>query len=181
MLWTGRHDDYLIREMLLFEPWQLRKGTPERGNVWKAIAESLNQITDPMYKVEDRSVRDRYKLLEKKYIRRRNELEKASGVEVPEESETEKGLGDIIQLFKDSEMQHNVEKDKKKEALENETKQAEEMRMVSMETMGESKTRKLENGEESGNSKRRRSSDETITYLREKNKMNMNLGSRKWS
>ena len=70
--------------MLLFEPWIYRKGTPERGKIWKAITKNLNQ-------------------LKRAYISKRNQTDKASGIDVLEESETEKGLADIIEQFKDCE------------------------------------------------------------------------------
>ena len=52
------HNVALVREILLFEPWLHRHGTPEHGQIWKRIAESLNQIMEPCFKVDDRSVRD---------------------------------------------------------------------------------------------------------------------------
>ena len=58
ILWTESHDVALVREIILLEPWLHRHGTPERGQIWKRIAESLNQIQEPCFKVDDRSVRD---------------------------------------------------------------------------------------------------------------------------
>ena len=103
MHWTAQHNDAFVKEMLLFEPWLYRKGTPERGNIWKAIAESLNQLKDPYFKVTDRSLRNGFKNMEKTYISKRNQIEKASGIDVPEKSEAKKGLADIIEQFIDCE------------------------------------------------------------------------------
>ena len=64
MKWTDSHDTMLLREILLFEPWKYRHGSVERGNVWESIAEPLNQIKSPSFKVNQRSVRERYQLLE---------------------------------------------------------------------------------------------------------------------
>ena len=51
----------------LFQPWQFKHGTVERGNVWKAIAESLISLEQPKFKqIDDRAVRDHYRTLEKK-------------------------------------------------------------------------------------------------------------------
>ena len=158
MHWTEKHDDALVKEILLYEPWNYKKGSIERGTVWKNIAESLNKMTSIIFVVDDRAVRDRMKRIEKKYIRKRNDEEKASGVEVEEESEIEKGVADIIQLFKDSDDKANEEKDKKKDEKEKELQQAEEFRRQSLETIGETSKR---NG-------KRRKSNETIDYLREK-------------
>lgn len=173
MFWTEKHDDAFVKEVLLFQPWVYKKGSTERGNVWKSIAESLNQMKELYFAVDDRAVRDRIKRIEKKYIKKRNEEEKASGVEVPEETEIERGVADIIQLFKDSEVKANEEKDKKKETLEKEAQQAEEFRRQSLETIGETRKRI---GEAETNSKgKKRKSNDTIEYLKEKSKQEKEL------
>ena len=38
MIWTKQHNDMLIREMYLFDPWKYKKGSPQRGNVWEQIS-----------------------------------------------------------------------------------------------------------------------------------------------
>lgn len=174
MCWTTVHDDLFIREILMFEPWNFKKGSPERGNCWKSIAESLNQITDPSFRVDDRSVRDRFKLLEKKYIKKRNEMDRATGIAPEEESEMEKGLREIIELFKESDLTKLLEKEKQKEAMDNEVQQAEELRLQSLETVGETSKRKGSSREEK-TPKRIRRSDVTINYLREKSEREMHV------
>lgn len=62
---TATHDDLFIQEILMFETWKFNKCSPERGRCWKSIGESLNQVDNPSFKVDDRSVRDRFRLLEK--------------------------------------------------------------------------------------------------------------------
>ena len=145
MHWTAPHNDAFVKEMLLFEPWQYKKGSVERGNVWKAIAESLYQLQDPYFKVTDRSLRDRFNHMEKNYISKRNQIDKSSGIDVLEESETDKGLADIIEQFKDSETKAAEEKGQKKEAADKEIAQAEEFRKQSLETIGETRKRTIEN------------------------------------
>ena len=173
MLDYTRHDDLFIREILVFEPWNFKKGSPERGNCWKSIAESLNKIVDPSFRVEDRSVRDRFKLLEKKYIKKTNEMDRASGIAPEEESEMEKGLREIIELFKDSDLTKHLEKEKQREAMDNEMQQAEELRLQSLETIGETSRRKGSDREETA--PKRRKSDDTINYLREKSEKEMHV------
>ena len=46
MKWTKDHDIIFLRELLLFEPWNYKYGSKERGNCWERISESLNQLTD---------------------------------------------------------------------------------------------------------------------------------------
>ena len=42
----------------------IQKGSSERGNVWKSIAESLNRMKEIYFKIDDRAVRDRFKVIE---------------------------------------------------------------------------------------------------------------------
>ena len=44
--WTKDHDIIFLRELLLFELWNYKYGSKERGNCWERISESLNQLTD---------------------------------------------------------------------------------------------------------------------------------------
>ena len=65
MRWTKDHDLILLKEILLFEPYSQKRGSPERGRVWEQIAESLNgQREDKiLFEVSQRSVRDRFNAL----------------------------------------------------------------------------------------------------------------------
>ena len=45
------------------QPFKAKKGSPERGRIWNLVAESLNQIDKPKFKVNKRSVRERFNLL----------------------------------------------------------------------------------------------------------------------
>ena len=96
MRWLNEHGLILVREVLLFEPWRYRQRSVERGNVWKSISDSLNAMEQPLFKVNERSTRDRLNLLMKKFKRNDNEEKHASGIEVEEEGELDKGLRDIV-------------------------------------------------------------------------------------
>ena len=41
------------REVLLFEPFQQRHGSVERGKAWENIAESLNGLPNPIFRVTE--------------------------------------------------------------------------------------------------------------------------------
>ena len=101
---TPHHDQAFIREILLFQLWNYKKGQPQHGNIWKSIASSLNQIQSIYFNVDDRAVRDRIKVMEKNYTKKKNDLERASGAEVEPEGEVETGVSEIIQLFKESDL-----------------------------------------------------------------------------
>ena len=90
----------LLREMLLFEPWNYKHGSKGRGQCWDRISEALNQIGEPKFKVTQRAVQDRYSVLEKAFKSKRNEDEKASGIS-PEEKEVDAAIGDILERFEE--------------------------------------------------------------------------------
>ena len=92
MFWLNEHDLILVREVSLFEPCRYRQGSAERGNVWKSINEAPNAMEQPLFKVNERSTRDRLNLLMKKFKRNDNEEKRASGIEVEEDGELDKGL-----------------------------------------------------------------------------------------
>ena len=60
-------------------------------------------MEQPLLKVNERSTRDRLNLLMKRFKRNDNKEKRASGIEVEEDDELDKGLRDIVELFDDSE------------------------------------------------------------------------------
>ena len=56
MEWTENRDVILCREILVSEPYKFKPRTLERGKVWDEIAERLNNIKDPKFKVSKRSI-----------------------------------------------------------------------------------------------------------------------------
>ena len=125
-------------------------------------------MEQPLFKINERSTRDRLNLLIKKFKRNDNEEKRASGIEAEEEGELDKGLRDIAELLDDSEKILKEENAAQKQKLELEDLQAEELRLNSLETVIQTKARK---GEESSSKepKKRRSSNDMIGFLREKN------------
>ena len=168
MLWSEAHDTMLVREVLIFEPWKYKQGSPERGQVWKRISEALNALEEPVFKVTDRSTRDHLNLLMKKFKRVENEENRASGIEVDEDTEVKRALRDIIELFEDHEKLVQEEAKAKKEKLEIEASQAAELRQASLETYGETRKRLALGDEKSPKSVKQRKSTDTLEYLRKK-------------
>ena len=91
MTWAEEHNDLLICEMYLFEPWKYKKGSKERGEMWEKISNSLNYLDKPTFNVTQKSVRDHYNLLKKQQQRRLQEEERAFGIS-PEPTELEPAL-----------------------------------------------------------------------------------------
>ena len=71
---------------------------------------------------------------------KRIEEKLTSGIEVEEEAELDKGLGDIIELFDDSEKIWKEENAAKKQKLELDTSQAGKLCLNSLETFGQTKS-----------------------------------------
>lgn len=167
MKWTEEHETLMLRELMLVQPWQHRKGSVERGEDLENLAKSLNNIKEPKFRVSQRSVRDHYILLEKRFRRKNREEERASGIS-PEESELDELLQEIVEMFDESD---KVVEEKKKKA-EEETTKIEEMRKRSLETFKESAKRSTEESQQAlGNApdkRRRASGSDTMSYLKQK-------------
>ena len=135
MKWTREHEKFLLRGILVFEHWNYKK-KPERGAVWERIAESLNQNETLVFKVDQRSVRDHYALLEKKHRKKTKEEEGASGIS-PTEDEVEQAMENIAPQFVETDAKHRKEMDELKAKADEETSKAQEMRRQSLEPLRE--------------------------------------------
>lgn len=171
MRWSREHEICFLREVLLFEPWNYRHGSPERGKVWESLSESLNNSNVLFFKVTARSLRDHLKLVMDKHSKRMKNEEKASGINPPEETEEDIAIADIIAQFKEAEERQKLESDEKKETIERNNAKAIEVRKRSLESMGETSKRVGENEKK----KRRNNGSETIQYLVDKSKQEMKL------
>lgn len=175
MKWTELHDQMLVREILLIQPWTSKKASPERGEAWLKIATSLNSLQTPTFRVTQRSVRDRYALLEKKYKKKVRDETLASGISC-EENEVDLGMDEIVTLFYEADKEHEKCAAEKKKKLEDEANQAAEMRQQSLESFGETRKRSESADSEGTATKRRRSSgSDMVSYLSEKSEREAEL------
>ena len=145
MEWSRDHDINLCREVLVVEPFRHKKGSVERGKAWTRIADALNSCSELEFKVNMRSVRERFTLIQKEYIKRNRQDEQSFGTsnEVTEldvllEEITEKEKAAEEHKENDSRHQKNTETDRAK---------AEEMRKIAMERVRQTKRRKSDEGE----------------------------------
>lgn len=178
MTWTSEKDEALCKQILLMEPFRFRPRTKESGNAWSQVAEDLKQITSLNMNVDQRAVRDRYKILKSHFLQKMREEEKGSGIAPPELTPVEAALEEIIEKEKEFEKQYGSEDSDKKEKAEKDRKTGEEMRQESLETFAETKKRKLLNDEEDDTEapkvrKNRRSGTDTLAYLKEKSDKEM--------
>ena len=47
LVWSDEMDEILLKEAILYEPYQFKCRTKESGNAWKAISESLISCHPP--------------------------------------------------------------------------------------------------------------------------------------
>ncbi|XP_028408235.1 uncharacterized protein LOC114530820 [Dendronephthya gigantea] len=178
MKWTELHDQLLVREILLVQPWTSKKASPERGEAWLKIATSLNSLQSPVFRVTQRSVRDRFTLLEKKYKKKVREETLASGI-CCEENEVDLGMDEIVSLFYEADMEHEKNAAEKKKKLEEDANQAAEMRQQSLESFGETRKRSesaaADPTDHTSTKRRRSSGSDMVTYLSEKSEREAEL------
>ena len=169
MFWTERHDTILCREILIHNPFQNKKSSIQRGQVWKNIAERLVTVKEVRFKadLDQRAVRDRYNLLANKLRRKLKDEEKASGIET-DMTELEAALEDLIEREDQSDAQYKENQEqniKKKEDRE----VAEDMRAKSIERLGETQKRKGQDIQLSQMKKKKRgSAGDAVVFLRER-------------
>ena len=115
MRWIKDQDLILLKEILLFKSYSLKRGSPELGSVSEQIAESLNSLREDkiLFKVSQRSVRDRFNVLKNNFAKRQRDEERTSGIS-PEISEVDECLDDIIERFKERDENQRKENEKKK-------------------------------------------------------------------
>ena len=170
-MWTSKHNEVLVQEMYLFEPWNFKRGSKQRGQVWKRISESLNQHESPKFTVNQKSVRDHYIFLEKEQKKKIREEEKASGI-APVHTSFDDSMADIIERFREKDAEDQQQDVEKKGKADEETAKAVETRKSSMETFAQSKKRK---GEQEQKKSKRSTGTKTIAYLREKAELDASL------
>ena len=179
MDWTNDHDIIFCREIIAHDLYQYKQGSREHGACLDKIALILNELDEPWFKVDQRALRDRLKKLLGKYSKSKNELEKASGIEV-EEDELFDLLSEIYNKKHEWEVfQDNKNDDKSKKVEEEERKNAENVCNLASERLSETK-KKLEAAEDltyevTPKKVTRSSGNSTIMYLREKSEKEQSL------
>ena len=96
MEWTEKHYNILCQEILVLEPFKAKKGSIARSQIWDKIANNLNSLQHPQFRVTRQSVRERYTLLSDKFRTEMRDEEKASGIDT-NLSDVEKALQEIVE------------------------------------------------------------------------------------
>ena len=177
MEWTEKHDLCLACEIRASDIFKsTKKKTVQQAQVWQQIADTLCSYDTPKFTVSKRAVRDRYGIISSKYRKTLSAEKRASGIEV-EQTELEVLLEELIEQEDLSEEEGNENKRK----TEQDKSKAQEIRKTAMENLGETKKRKLVNGEQDDatslplKNKTRRSGSEVVGYLKEKSEQEAKL------
>lgn len=167
MQWTEEKDMEMLRQMAASGIFTHKCGSRERGQVWQNIAAILNLMEG--YAVNPRSVRDRFTNLMRKYKAKNNKEIRGSGLGGDPPTEFDTLLEDLIELSDECDLKHELAVEEKKNSANLEQQKALEVRQTAMERMSETKKRNGDENEEPSSSKRnRRSTSETIDFLRQK-------------
>ena len=167
-MWTKEHDILLCREVLSVNPFSAKKNSNERGKLWEEISTNLNTTSGVRFFVTKRSVRDHLNILIKRYRKKMNTEERSTGVS-PEPTELDQALADIIEMEEVASTSQEIDEAVIKEKEDTDKQKAESMRKMAMEKLGETQKRAFEEGEQENHiKKKRRSGNETISFLREK-------------
>ena len=168
MEWTDEHDVLMLREMIVSDVFSFKKGSVSRGDAWDSIAEKLNQIDSPQFRIKDkRGVRERWVLLRRKFRSKIREEEAASGVIVEDLIEKEALIEELI------EREDTIEPDDNRLSIQQDKDKAEDIRKKAMESMEleETKKRKLSRGttdeDQPTTSGRKRCAQPLVDFLRE--------------
>ncbi|CAH3184148.1 unnamed protein product, partial [Porites evermanni] len=159
--WTKEHDVLLGKEVMLFELWNYKLGSRERGNCLDRIAESLNQLQEPFFNVSQKSIRDRLKMLESDFKRKDRFERNTSGIS-PEKDKSEIDI--IMKDYLERRDKQERESQKISDKTAKDKASAEEMRNKAMERLGETKKRAED---DQPRKKRKHTPNETMDHLRE--------------
>ena len=159
MEWTEAHDLILAKEVRASEPWMFKPRTVDRGKVWNAITDHLNDETSVKFQVKKKQVQEHFKLLLDKF------KAKLSGVEI-EDSEMDILMEEISEKWEEAEASDLGCTSKEK--ADSDRAIGEEIRRKACEKLGETSKRNAGEKAEPVAKKSRRSGSETLDFLREK-------------
>ena len=173
MEWTIEHDMLFCCEVIPFDLYQYKPGFNKRGQYLDRIAESLNSVVEPWFKVDQRLLRDRTRKLLKLYVEKRNKVE-------VQHTELDDLLLDINEQQEQPEVEATKASETNRKKLRKERQEAEETRRLSTERLSETQKRRSNSDDDfdatSTKQKLTRSKGSgTIAYLRGKTEKDFEL------
>lgn len=124
--WKKNHKVAFLREILVLEPYQHKIGSKERGTAWASVAENLNQ-SDQQFRVNARSVREKFTKLLEEWLKTEKDESRASGIVGKEEDEFEIAMADIHQRIVEVKEGWTRDIEKEKKEMEKQLKSEREL------------------------------------------------------
>ena len=167
MRWSTVHDTIFCREILMVKPYQYKAGSKESGNTWTVIAENLNSTSEVSFNTSQKSVRDRYRLLLDKHVKKMHKQEMESGSN-EEETELDILLESIKEEAAVAQESHKEMTAEKQKNITDEIKKAEDVRLTAMESWKDTKKRRSSSSDDDLSAPRpkRNTGTETMAYLK---------------
>ena len=137
------------------------------------MADTLNSITDPVFDVDKRSVREHIGALVQRFKRKEAKELKESGTH-PTKTEVDVAIEQIVAMEESADEQHDLENVEKQVKMEGDRLKAEEMRRTALEKIGKTQKRKSDEGQSKAK-KWRRSGSETVEFLKLKAEQDMGV------
>lgn len=174
MSWNEEKDILFCREILVSKLFSTKKSSPERGQVWNDIADTLCKLHQPIFRVNQKSVRDHYNKLILGYKRKIRDELNASGIS-PEQTEIDQLLEEIVEKEAAQEAEKENIDNENNRRVELERMAADDIRRKAMETQAQTQKRKAEESNKTPKKKRRSNGSDAIAYLQEKTEIEMKL------
>nr|XP_047132903.1 uncharacterized protein LOC124811426 [Hydra vulgaris] len=165
MQWNIEKDIMMMREVAALGVLIQKPGSKERGQLWQQVSDSLNKNG---FYVTSRGVRDRLSNIMKKHRAQANKEKKLSGEGGKEITEYDILVEELIEVSDDTDAQKDEKSQEKKNAVDEDRVKAIDIRNTAMERYGETRKRKALNNEDKSPKTSRRSSNDTLIFLREK-------------
>ena len=147
MNWTEEHNSVFCREIIFVNPFSAKKKSVQRSDLWQKVADTLNSMTDPVFYVDKRSVRDHIGVLIQRFKPKEAKVLKESGTN-PTKTEVDVAIEQIIAMEESVDEQHDLEDGDKKDKMEGDRLKAEEMRRTLYGDNGENTEEKVRGGTE---------------------------------
>lgn len=148
MKWSEKHDVFLCREILFMKPYRFKPGGPQSGSAWTNIASDLCEVKEVTFNVNQKSVRDRYRLLLDKHKKKMRAQEGSSRSSI-DETELDQLLQNIMEESEEASENYDKDAKEKQEKGLKDRKDAEEVRRKALESLAQTRKRHSEEAEQS--------------------------------
>ena len=140
MFWLDLQDELLCQEVILVQSYMYRPSTRERGNAWGRIADSLNSIDNPIFYINQRSVRELFNLILTRRCKTKISANvRATGMEIKEQTSTENLLEELDEKIKEAVTEFETKTLQQSQKAEEEKVAVKGVRKKALETLVETK------------------------------------------